>query len=430
MKSLSDRQPAHSEENQSKHETVILTIQNLRKMEMPNKLNPASTKPVYQDVNLLIVVSVTLMEILGTMSVNPVLPGIAREFELSPQQIGWVTTAFVVPIAIGGIICGVLSDRFGRKTILVPSLFLFAIAGVACAFAPNFQILLALRFLQGVGAASLEALPLTLICDLYTGKQLTAAMGFNASAIGLSLAVYPLLGGGLASMGWRNAFVLPLIAVLVGIWLWKSLRLPEQKHYENFNFWVYLRDVWSSIRRGRVIKLLFIVVALFVLLFGAYLTYIPTVADSLGASEIEIGILLASMAVFFALTSSQLGFLARSLSEQTLIKISFSIYTLALVITPAIDSIGLLFIPSILFGIAHGIVYPTTQALLAELAPNHNRAGFMAVAAIAIPLGQAIGPVLGGLAFSAWEMRGVFYAGAFLAIATLGSLKYLIPRTK
>lgn len=401
-------------------------------MQMPNKLNPASrsTKPVYQDVNLLIVVSVTLMEILGTMSINPVLPGIAREFELSPQQIGLVTTAFVVPIAIGGPICGVLADRFGRKTILIPSLFLFAIAGVACAFASNFQILLGWRFLQGVGAASLEALPLALICDLYTGKQLTAAMGFNASAIGLSLAVYPLLGGGLASMGWRNAFALPLVGFLVGIWLWRSLQLPQQQHHSDFNFQVYLRNIWSSIRRGRVIKLLFIVVALFVLLFGAYLTYIPTVAASLGASEIEIGILLASMAVFFALTSSQLGLLARSLSELTLIKIAFSIYTLALVITPAIDRIWILLIPSILFGVAHGIVYPTTQSLLAELAPDRNRAGFMAVVAISVPLGQAIGPVLGGLAFGVWEIRGVFYAGTFLAIATLILLNYLIPRTR
>ena len=140
-------------------------------MQMSNKLNPVSsnTKPLYRDVNLLIVVSITLMELMGTMSINPVLPGIAGEFELSPQQIGWVTTAFVVPIALGAPVCGILADRFGRKTILVPSLFLFAIAGFACAFAPNFQILLGWRFLQGIGAASLEALALTLICDLYTG---------------------------------------------------------------------------------------------------------------------------------------------------------------------------------------------------------------------------------------------------------------------
>jgi MFS family permease len=399
---------------------------------MSHKLNPVSsnTKPVYQDVNLLIVVSIALTEILGTMSLNPVLPAIAREFEVSPQQIGWVTTAFVAPMVVGGPICGVLADRFGRKSILIPSLLLFAIAGVACAFAPNFQILLVWRFLQGVGAASLESLPLGMICDLYTGRQLTAAMGFLASTAGLSLVVYPLLGGGLASMGWRNTFALPLVAFLVGIWLWRSPRLPEQQHSAQFNLKVYLRNIWISVCRGRVIKLMFMVVVLFVLLFGAYFTYIPAVAASLGASGIEIGILLASMSIFFALTSSQLGLLARSFSERTLLRIAFSLYAVALVLIPSIDHIWILLIPSALFGVAHGIVFPTTQALLGESSPNHNRSGFMAVVAIAIPLGQAIGPVLGGLAFGAWEMRGVFYAGMFLAIATLVLLNYLIPRTK
>ena len=143
----------------------------------------------------------------------------------------------------------------------------------------------------------------------------------------------------------------------------------------------------------------------------------------------SLELLLASMAVFFALTSSQLGLFTRSLSELTLIKISFLIYTLALIITPAIEHIWMLFIPSIFFGIAHGIVFPTTQALLAELAPSTNRAGFMAVVAIAVPLGQSLGPVLGGLAFSAWEIRGVFYAGTLLAIVTLILLNYLIPQS-
>ena len=408
---------------------------------MSNKSNPTSRSatPIYRDMNLQIVISITLMELMGTMSINPVLPGIVQDFQLSPQQIGWVTTAFVLPIAIGAPICGLLADRFGRKTILVPSLFLFAIAGVACAFAQNFHTLLAWRFLQGVGAASLEALALTLISDLYTGKKLTSAMGLNASTIGMSLAVYPLVGGGLASMGWRYTFALPLLAFLVGIWVWRclwlcptglSLQLPDKQPYSDFDFKVYLRNIWSSIRRVEVIRLLFIVVALFVLLFGAYLTYIPTVAASLGASEIEIGILLASMAASFAFASSQLGLFARLFSELTLIKICFFVYTLALVITPAIEHIWMLLIPSMLFGIAHGILFPTTQALLAELAPNNNRAGFMAVTAVAVPLGQALGPVLAGLAFSVWEIRGVFYAGSVFAIATFVLLNYFIPLSR
>jgi len=397
---------------------------------MSNKLNNVpkrSNKPLYRDINLLIVISITLMELMGTMSINPALPGIIESFQLSPEQIGLVTTAFVIPIMIGVPICGVLADCFGRKVILVPSLFLFAFAGVACAFAGNFNTLLVWRFLQGVGAASLEALALTLISDLYTGKQLTSAMAFNASAIGMGLAVYPLLGGSLASKGWRYVFALPLVAVPIGIWVWKMLRLPEQQRYSDFDFKAYLKNIWSSIRRTKVVRLLFIVVALFVLLFGAYFTYIPTLAASLGASEITIGILFASMAVSFAFTSSQLGLFARFVSEMTLIKISFLIYTLALVITPAIGHIWMLFIPSILIGIAHGMVFPTTQALFAQLAPNTNRGGFMAVGATVVPLGQALGPLLAGLAFSAWEIKGVFYAGSVFAMGIFILLNYLIP---
>jgi MFS family permease len=389
-----------------------------------------NTKPVYQDVNLQIIISVTLMAVLGATSINPALPAIAQDFQISPQQIGWVITAFVVPVAIGTPICGVLADRWGRKAILVPSLVLFAIAGVACAFAQNFRALLAWRFLQGVGAASLETLALTLISDLYTGKALTSAMAFNASMIGISLAVYPLMGGGFASIGWRYAFALPLVAVPVGFWVWRSLQLPKPKYDLDFNFKVYLNNIWRSIQYRQVIALLFAVIALFVLLFGAYFTYIPILAASLGASEIVIGSLLASMALSLAFTSSQLGRFARSLSELSLIKISFLVYTLALVVTPVIHNVWLLFIPSVLFGVAHGMVFPATQALLGELAPATHRAGFMAVNATVLAVGQALGPVLAGLAFSVWRIEGVYYASAVFAIATFVLLRYLLPHTR
>ena len=85
----------------------------------------------------------------------------------------------------------------------------------------------------------------------------------------------------------------------------------------------------------------------------------------------------------------------------------------------------MLFIPSSLFGIAHGMVFPTTQALFAQLAPSSNRGGFMAVGATVVPLGQALGPLLAGFAFSAWEIKGVFYAGSVFAMASFILLNYL-----
>ncbi|VEP12170.1 conserved membrane hypothetical protein [Hyella patelloides LEGE 07179] len=163
---------------------------------MKLSVNPTKNQSpirIDRELNLQIVIGVTLMAVLGSSSIGPVLPSLAQELKIAPEQIGLVITAFVIPIAIGTPIAGVLADRFGRKQLLVPGLLLFAIAGVLCALAPNFRTLLEWRFIQGIGAAPLESLSLTLISDLYWGKKLTSAMAFNGSAIGISLAVWKYL---------------------------------------------------------------------------------------------------------------------------------------------------------------------------------------------------------------------------------------------
>ena len=83
---------------------------------------------------------------------------------------------FLTPVA------DVLSDKFGRKTVLIPSLLLFVVAGGACALASDFELLLGLRVLQGVGAA-LGATNVTLIRELFVGRERTAALGYNSCVL-------------------------------------------------------------------------------------------------------------------------------------------------------------------------------------------------------------------------------------------------------
>ena len=400
---------------------------------MKISVNPTQNQSpirIDRELNLQIVIGVTLMAVLGSSSIGPVLPSLAEELKIAPEQIGLVITAFVIPIAIGTPIAGVLADRFGRKQILVPALLLFAIAGVVCAFAPNFRTLLEWRLLQGIGAAPLESLALTLISDLYRGKKLTAAMAFNGSAIGISLAVYPLISGGLATLGWRYSFLLSLAAIPIALLVLFALKLPPLPQQSDFDFSVYLRHIGQSILHRQVMGLLFAVLALFILLFGAYFTYIPILAgNDLEASHLTIGILQASMALSLAFVSSQLGLFAKKLSELTLIKVSFIVYALALIITPSLHHIWLLLIPSLLFGAAHGMVFPSTQALLGGLAPQAYRGGFMAVNATILSLGQALGPILAGFAFGVGGMAGVFYSSAAFSLATLILLSQLLIRT-
>ncbi len=169
--------------------------------------------PLILQRNLMIVFSITLVSVMGTSSITPALPAVVRAFGVTMEQTGWLIAGFAMPGIVLSPIAGLLADRFGRKRVLVPSLLLFAAAGHACAYANGFDTLLALRILQGAGAASLGALNATLIGDLYDGNQRAQAMGYNGGMSSAAAAGYPLVGGALALAGWRYPFVLPLLAV-------------------------------------------------------------------------------------------------------------------------------------------------------------------------------------------------------------------------
>lgn len=122
---------------------------------------PNQQNKVYQDKNLLIIFAVSLIAVLGVGSLTPAFPKLAQALHVQRQNIGLLVTVFTFPAFALGPLIGVLADRFGRKKVIVPSLFLLGIAGCACAFARDFNLLLLLRFLQGIGAASLLSLTAT-----------------------------------------------------------------------------------------------------------------------------------------------------------------------------------------------------------------------------------------------------------------------------
>ena len=92
---------------------------------------------VYHDKNLIIIFAVSLIAVLGVGSVTPAFPKLAQALHVQPQNIGLLVTVFTFPAFALEPLIGVLADRFGRKKVIVPSLFLFGIAGCACAFAAH-----------------------------------------------------------------------------------------------------------------------------------------------------------------------------------------------------------------------------------------------------------------------------------------------------
>ncbi len=301
----------------------------------------------------------------------------------------------------------------------MPSLFLFGIAGFACSLVRDFESLLALRFLQGMGAASLGALNLTLIGDIFTGSERTAAMGYNASVLSVGTAAYPAIGGALALFGWHYPFVLPLVAIPVGLFVLFKLDNPEPDADGDFK--TYMRQVAIGLKDRRVLGIFAISFVVFAILFGPYLTFFPLLlADKFAIDSFAIGLVISSASLSTFVVSAKLEALTRRFSANGLIYASVVLYVVSMAIIPYMPSAAWLVLPSLIYGAAQGLNIPSVQTLLAGIAPAEYRGAFMALNGTVYRIGQTTGPVAAGLLFGVWGMQGVFWGAAVLAFMLVG----------
>jgi MFS family permease len=399
------------------------------KRERPQRETQESRKPdftLFRDVNLQMVFGVTLISVMGVASVAPLFPAIARDLGISPAQVSWLITAFTLPGVFLPPFLGVLTDRVGRKAVLVPSLFLFALAGAGCAFTRDFETLLLLRFLQGMGASSLSGMNVTLVGDLYKGNRRVDALGFNASILSMGTAVYPALGGALGLLGWHVPFALPLLAIPVGLGALFILEIPALPASKP-PLKAYLLQAARMAKDPRILGIFLASTSTFVILYGSFHTYLPILmAVRFRVSSLVIGLMASSMSLSNALLASQAGRLGRMYGERNVLRTSFILFALALVLIPLMPRLALLLLPTLVYGCAQGMNIPATQALLSDLAPEENRAIFMSLNGMVLRLGQTIGPLLMGWVFVAFGPEAPFYAGALLGLALFAVLPFMV----
>ncbi len=281
-------------------------------------------------------------------------------------------------------------------------------------FTRDFEVLLAFRFVQGSGAAALGSLNLTLLGDLFDGKQRTQAMGYNASVLSIATASYPFLGGVLATAAWYMPFVLTLTAIPVGLIVLFFLKNPEPAATQSLG--AYLRSALKSLQNRYALLLFGASLMVFILLYGAYLTYFGVLlADRFEASPFLIGVVMAFMSITTAITSSQAGRIARHFSEHVLLTLSFLFYGISLALIPLMPNLWLMLPALAFYGIGMGINMPAIQSLLASCAPLQYRGAFMSMNGMVLRLGQTLGPLLMGVIFIFGGVEFPFFAGAVLA---------------
>ena len=163
-------------------------------------------------------------------ALNVALPAIGQDLDAGVSGLQWTVDAFIVVMASLLMFAGAMGDRLGRRRVFVTGLALFSTASVLCAVAPTVELLIAARALQGVGAAMLNPVAMSIITNTFTDpRERAQAVGVWGAVFGISMALGPIVGGALvAAAGWEAIFFLNVPIGLAAIAL--TLRfIPESR---------------------------------------------------------------------------------------------------------------------------------------------------------------------------------------------------------
>ena len=155
------------------------------------------------------------------------LPDIARNLMTSDAQVQLTLSFYLVGFAIGQVIWGPISDRHGRKPILLTAISVFIAASFVCTIAPSIEVLIAARFVQAIGGAGMTVMARAVVRDVYEGLAVARELSRMTAVMALAPLIAPLLGGVLQTFfGWRANFIV-LTAIGVSAALLVALLLPE-----------------------------------------------------------------------------------------------------------------------------------------------------------------------------------------------------------
>ena len=174
---------------------------------------------------------IALLTSLVALSVDamlPALPIIGQDLGVQrPNGAQFVITALLLGLGVGQLFFGPLSDRIGRKPAIYLGLLIFMIGCLISQFAASFEVMIAGRILQGIGASGPRIVSMALIRDLYSGQQMARILSFIMAVFIIVPAVAPLLGQGLLWLGgWRLIFTTFFVVAAI-TFAWFSLRQPE-----------------------------------------------------------------------------------------------------------------------------------------------------------------------------------------------------------
>lgn len=382
-------------------------------------------------------VLITALVAFGPLSTDlylPSLPLLTRALDADPGTGQLTLSVFMVGFAVGMLVYGPLSDRFGRRPVILGGIVLFLVASVACALAPTIEALIAARFLQALGACCGPVLGRAVVRDVYGREHAAKMLAYVGLAMAVAPAIGPIIGGQVtALLGWRfNFWVLAGYGVLILIATWFRLHETNLHRDPGATDAAQLLRNYAMLLRHRAYMGYVLVTAL---IFAGIFSFISgssfVLIDGLGISPEVYGLSFAVIVVGFMIGSLLAGRLTLRLGIDRMIAIGTGVAAAGGLAMSACALAGLFSIPAVIgpffvFMVGAGLTLP--NGLAGAIGPFPTLAGTasallgfiqMGVAAAvgigvgqltqedALPMAVAVcGGALGAAASFAWLIKG------------------------
>lgn len=376
-------------------------------------------------LDLLSLASIPLMMTLGNSMLIPVLPTIEQELKISAFQSSLIITVYSVVAIIFIPIAGYLSDRWGRKKIILPSLIIAAIGGAIAGLASwlmdgAYLLILAGRLLQGVGASGAFPVVIPTVGDLFKDEQeVSRGLGVIETSNTFGKVLSPIIGAFLAGFIWYLPFLSIPVLCLISILLVGFFVKSPKKQNKPDPFPKFVKNVKSIFKeKGKWLAAVFITGGIIMFILFGTLFYLSELLESdYNTKGIKKGLYIAIP--LFALSVSSLVTGKKIGQNKVLMKWLVFVGMLLLAVTMVLLSFKptLLWFLSYLFigGIGIGFVLPSLDAFITEGIEKENRGTITSLYSSMRFIGVAAGPPLFAMLMDA-SVKIMFLTAAGLTI--------------
>ena len=366
--------------------------------------------------------AIVVIDLIGFGIVIPILPFYAKSFAADAATLGLLVTAYSGCQFLFAPLWGRLSDRFGRRPVMLATIAGTAASLALLGWAPSLAWLFAARLLSGAFGANISVAS-AYITDLTAEHERTKYMGFLGASFGVGFVLGPAIGGFLAPYGYSvPMWVAAGLAAVNAVFAFFTLAEPPRHVANAGEAGERLAGLFAPAGDPLRRRIMLLCAAVFVFTFAVSqleTLFAYFMMDRFSYDATQVALILVFMAfVMIAVQGGGLRVLLKRVGEPRLLQAGAILLVPSLAVVPFVPSVRWLLVPLAISAIGRAFCYPAMMGLIANAAPPHRRGAVMGTFQSSASLARVLGPFAAGFLYE-WSRPAPFVAAGTLMLAVL-----------